>query len=240
MNISGVDLASRPEATAVARLDWETRRCIGLTVGADDDEVVATAAASDKCGIDAPFGWPDAFVEVVAAHHGSDAVHVPDPNESLRLRRTDIWVWRTHGRIPLSVSTDNIGVVALRAVRIQQRVAALTGPVDRTGGGVLAEVYPAAALKIWDLPHRGYKRGDEAAARRRVILDGLEARFDLAISPQDEAVALASHDALDALVSALIAGLITDGATTPVPPELREIAAREGWIHVPLGQRRPW
>jgi hypothetical protein len=235
VRVSGIDLASQPENTATCVLEWTgSRRCVDLTTGANDADVIATALAGDKCGIDAPFGWPDAFVAIVAGHHSGETTTVPESNESLRLRATDKWVWRTYGRIPLSVSTDNIGVVALRCVGLQQQFAEASGAtVDRTGAGRLAEVYPAAALKVWGLPHSGYKRGENASERRNFVLAAVLDRFGIVLSAEQHATAASSHDALDALISAVIAGLAADGHTTPPPPHLRGAARREGWIHLP-------
>lgn len=40
----------------------------------------------------------------------------------------------------------------------------LTAGVDRSGAGPVVEVYPAASLKLWGLPHQGYKRQANTAA----------------------------------------------------------------------------
>lgn len=239
MIVCGVDLASQPANTAVCVLSWDdARACADLIHGADDDAVVSAAMQATKCGIDVPLGWPDGFVDVVSRHHAGQSVTVPPSTEALRLRATDRWVWHTFGRMPLSVSTDNIGVVALRGIRIQQRIAAEGGtPVDRSGSGRVLEVYPAAALRAWGLPHSGYKRGDDAAERRVEILAALVAGFGIALSPEQTALAATSHDVLDAVISAVVAALAAEGLTTPPPHRLAAAAAREGWIHVPTTGR---
>ena len=64
----------------------------------------------------------------------------------------------------MSVSTNLIAIPAMR-------IAALLGPFDRNGEGRLMEVYPAAALFVWDLPYRGYKgHGIEQRAVRRDLV----------------------------------------------------------------------
>jgi hypothetical protein len=47
----------------VAVLGWDDGKAVveDLRIGADDEAVLAALAAADKAGIDAPFGWPDAF-----------------------------------------------------------------------------------------------------------------------------------------------------------------------------------
>jgi predicted nuclease with RNAse H fold len=233
--VSGVDLAGQPVNTAIGIVRWRPeRRSLELMTGADDDAVVATVLRTDRCGIDAPLGWPDAFVDVVTRHHSFQTADLPASSEPLRLRATDRFVWKTHGRLTLSESTDNIGDVAHRGIRIQQAVQAATGEtIDRTGAGRLVEVYPAAALRVWGLPHRGYKRGDGAEATRASIVAGLAERFAIELAPDHTRLATEAHDALDALISAIVAALAAEGRTAPPPAALRRAAQREGWIHVP-------
>ncbi|HBU04640.1 MAG TPA: hypothetical protein DEA70_09175, partial [Acidimicrobiaceae bacterium] len=67
MRLLGVDLASQPKNTSVAVLDGTT--LVHLASEADDDAIVELAFDCAVVGIDAPLGWPDAFVDVVTAHH---------------------------------------------------------------------------------------------------------------------------------------------------------------------------
>jgi hypothetical protein len=41
-----------------------------LRVGADDEAVLAALMIADKAGMDAPFGWPEAFAAFLAAFPG--------------------------------------------------------------------------------------------------------------------------------------------------------------------------
>ena len=60
-----------------------------------------------------------------------------------------------HGyRRPLSVSTDLIGVVAMRCAYLLDRLAARGDPVHRSGSGRVIEAYPAPALVSWGLGGR--------------------------------------------------------------------------------------
>jgi hypothetical protein len=47
-------------------------------------------------------------------------------------------------------------------------------PVDRSGGGLLVEVYPAAALRVWGLASRAYK-GSRNRSALRMLVDELQA-----------------------------------------------------------------
>jgi hypothetical protein len=238
MRTAGVDLAAQPAQTGLCVIDWDAGpRCIELTVGADDGAIVAAAVATDRCGIDAPFGYPAAFASFVAGHDALDPAARPGVDtSSYRLRATDLWVWERHGRRPLSVSTDLIGVTALRCARLQLMVAEATGaPLDRTGRGRLAEVYPAAALAAWGISPIGYKRrtpqsdtllADMAAA--------VASRFRLALDARHRQLAGTVADAFDALVAAIVTREVVAGRTEWPPPELDGVARREGWIHVPI------
>jgi predicted nuclease with RNAse H fold len=160
----GVDLAAQPEGTAIACLDWSPGRASvrSLVVGAHDDQIVEAIRQADKAGIDCPLGWPVLFVEFVTAHqHGN--VRIPpdllgrDWRRRLAYRLTDLAVHETTGQRPLSVAADRIGHTAMRAAGLLARLAADGHPVDRTGTGVVVEVYPAASLRRWGLPYRGFK-----------------------------------------------------------------------------------
>jgi len=92
-------------------------------------------------------------------------------------------------------------------------------------------VYPAAALRHWQLPHRGYK-----GAANREVRDGLVNSL-LAAAPwldlgQHGGLCRTSDHALDAVVCALIARAVALHVTDPAGPD-RQVAAVEGWIHVP-------
>jgi hypothetical protein len=78
MRVVGVDLSAEPARTAVAVLEWVDGKAAveDLRFGADDEAVLAALMAADKAGIDAPLGWPDAFVAFLAAHQGNSVLVV--------------------------------------------------------------------------------------------------------------------------------------------------------------------
>ena len=54
----------------------------------------------------------------------------------------------------------------MRCAVIQAKIAREYGPQARDGSGRLAEVYPAASLKLWGIRARGYKgRGGAEAGK---------------------------------------------------------------------------
>jgi predicted nuclease with RNAse H fold len=253
----GVDLASAAERTGVAVVtvmqSGATRRARASLVAdafvATDDALVGLVTTDDVVGLDAPLGWPDDFVAAIRAHHdfepwtsrlaGDERVR-----DSLRFRRTDLFVRELHlGSIPLSVSSDLIGVVAMRAALLQ---SAWTGETKelRDGTGRVVETYPAAALRQWGfLARRGerYKGGakdtrqGEREVRRRMLNEIEEASAAwLEVDVRLQENALASDHVFDALICALSALAAKITLTYPVPAEDRAAAAREGWIHVPM------
>lgn len=142
--------------------------------------------------------------------------------------------------IGYSSRADKVGVECLRrpiahaTLRWVAIMAALEShgvDCSRDGSGRIAEVYPAAALKLWGLPHRGYKTGVESRQGGAVLVDRL-----LEVTPWlqwgDFAEACReSDDTLDAVAAALVARAVAIGATAP--PESSAPADSEGWIHLP-------
>lgn len=231
----GIDLASQPRATAAALVQWQRGRAelVELRLGVDDDglltDFIPRAATT---GIDAPFGWPQDFVELVSAHaEGRDLP--PDFDETrrqlLRLRRTDRHVHSELGRTPLSVSSDWIALVAMRCVHLLARL----GVRDRSGAQGVCEVYPAAALRSWGLPDRGYKGPARTSARVQLLAELEAAAPWLRLRAAQREQCVASDDCLDALVSALIARASARGLCPAIPKDARLAAAREGWIVLP-------
>lgn len=201
-----------------------------------DADILAAAPGADKVGIDAPFGWPDSFVDVVSAHHRGDVPHERSAFTDAGVtrfvaRRTDEWVRATTGLIPLSVSADRIAYVALRAIRL---LAHLDGPgfdVSRVNGTAV-EAYPAAALKIWGFRHRRYK-GRPQLATLAELVDELQTQAPWLDFGTFRTVCTTSDDAFDAVITALIARAAELNLTVTPDAEHTEIARREGWIHVP-------
>lgn len=226
MRLLGVDLASQPKNTSVAVLDGTT--LVHLANEADDDAIVDLASDCAVVGIDAPLGWPDAFVDVVTAHHRGESPPPADPKE-LQLRRTDHIVAEHSGKRPLSVSTDRIGVVALRAIRLLERLAG--AGADRSGSAGVYETYPGGAVAAWALVDRSYKRAD-SRPERAAIVAALGRYLDLGGFTEQMVV---SDDDLDAVLCAAIVGLAAASRTHAPAESNKAQAAREGWIHIPSG-----
>jgi predicted nuclease with RNAse H fold len=237
----GVDLAAEPVNTAAARISWTAGRAEiqAVVVGADDGVLVEEIAAADKAGIDCPLGWPRRFVEFVAQHEAGAFVAPVDVagrdwRRLLANRETDLVTREVVGLVPLSVATDRIGLAAMRCAGLLARLAAQDGPVDRAGDGVVVEVYPAAALKHWGLPFRGYK-GIVNAGVRDELVDRLAAAAPWLRFGAFEPACRRSDHALDAVVAALNARAAALCLVTQPGIEQAAAARTEGWIALPTG-----
>lgn len=232
----GIDLAAGPENTAFCCLERNKGvvRVSVLRCNWDDDDLIAGIGGSYKAGIDSPLGWPVDFVTAVSAWnaHGTWPPGLDPRDPALQLRRTDRLVKDERAIRPLSVSTDKIGVVAFRAAHLLARLAEEGHEIDRAGcSGLVAEVYPAAALKAWGLWRQGYKtdRGVLRDIARRL----LGTCGWLEVHEAERGAIETSHDVFDALVCALLAAQVAMGETRRPEPAERADAEVEGWIHVP-------
>ncbi|HEV7206549.1 MAG TPA: DUF429 domain-containing protein [Jatrophihabitans sp.] len=230
MRVLGIDLAASPATTAIARLDGLT--VTAVEVGVDDDRIVELAAGAAKIGIDCPLGWPRAFVDFVAAHQAGRPTSAADTvaaRRPLAYRATDLWVAAHHPPLrPLSVSADRIGHAAMRAAGLLARL----GETDRSGTARVVEVYPAASLRQWGMPFRGYK-GPDGAALRSASVSALASVLEL--GPHADLCRACDH-ALDAVVAAASARAVELGRASGPDTTQREVATVEGWIAIPTGE----
>ena len=220
----GVDLAAEPSNTAVARIRWteSSAEVQAVSVGADDPVLIQEITASDKAGIDCPLGWPRRFVEFVAQHQAGAFVAPADVagkdwRRQLALRETDLVTRSATGLIPLSVAADRIGLAAMRCAGLLARLAAAGQPVDRSGAGVVVEVYPAAALKHWGLIYRSYKGTTNTTVRHQLV-DTLTTAVPWLRLGDHEQTCRRSDHALDAVIAALNARAAALGLTTTPGP----------------------
>lgn len=241
MRTLGIDLAAQPKTTGAAVIEWrpDGPELTVLEVGCDDDRLIELIAGVDKAGIDAPLGWPDEFVDAVAAHRerrGWPGRGTDQDSFRFRLsfRLTDRRLIESGLRRPLSVSTDLIGVVAMRAANLLDRLAMAGEPADRAGSGKVVEAYPAPAMSAWGINATGYK-SKAGATRIPALLDAIEeALGGLALDSGQRELATTDHNALDAIAAALVARAAALGLTLgPEPGEETERALREGWIQMP-------
>ncbi len=242
----GIDLAAQDKNTAACLLSWSNGAATVTDVRDGSrcgDEALLTLIATvvrdgGTVGIDAPFGWPDAFIHQLIEYRDLgrwSAQPKPDAPSPLCYRATDVYLKRGSdppagfkGIHPLSVSTDRIGVVAMRCARLLSRLAEGGIPRDPLGRQVV-EVYPGGALRRWGIAVAGYKH-DEAV--RVALLK--QPPLDAVVVPPARSEQITGTDhAFDALLSALVARDVALGLDDPHRPDDDGTLRREGWIRMP-------
>lgn len=234
---AGVDLASRDDRTALAEISWSAAGAVleSVTMGVGNDRIIAVADDVALIGIDCPLGWPRPFTDLLlAARAGAvapDAGSTAAQKQALAYRRTDSEVRIATGHWPLSVSADRIAYPAMRCAGLLGRLASNGHRLRRSGvDSCVAEVYPAAALRRWNVPTTGFKTDPAARAELVQRLVGLTPWLDWS---GFVGLCAEQHDALDAVVCAMVAGAVVRGRTSRPATDLVELANEEGWIHLP-------
>lgn len=264
--VVGVDLGAQPKDTAYCVIAVDESQGTFIIESpksgqeATDDKLLEAFSGKARIGIDAPFGWPVEFVATMLVYRdggrwpGDDPEAYPGKDSTmeyrtLKCRATDLHVWASTKKKPLSVVADLMSAVAMRAAALISRAQHESGlQVDRSGRtGRFVEVYPAAALKQWDIQTsrdiengatKSYKKYPEA--RKHVLCD---IRRYLENGLQDSDEYWRTDDQLDALVSALVTLMaeldrrLAPAQKTrlikPIPPGFEAVAKMEGWIALP-------
>lgn len=244
----GIDLASQPKETGACLIDWTGG--VGRVVELDpveltDDVLIElmTDPRVGKVGIDAPFGWPLAFIDAISSYRDEGRWLDLEANE-IRFRATETRIFEETNQWPLTVAMSDLAWPAMRCARLLSRVVPADQLLDRSGAGLAVEVYPMAALRRWHIVSPGspssswsYK-GDKPGRRERRAehLATLRSRLGatLQMSAAYETACIEDDDDFDAFVSALVARAAQVGRTDPIPRGMRWQAMREGWIHLPL------
>jgi predicted nuclease with RNAse H fold len=241
MLIAGVDLAAEPKGTALAIIDWspDQARLVELKLGVDDAQIVAAAPTLTKLGIDCALGWPLEFIEFLNGQNRLEAeASGPtfdggiESRRRLAYRETDRHVREITGRWPLSVSTDRLGMTAIRCAGLLSKLQAAGTGVDRSGVEKVVEIYPAASLRLWGFDTAGYR--SSADIRARLVAD-LETAASWLKVGSFRSLMIESCDAFDAVIAALAARAAQAGSySKPSPSQLIQ-AKSEGWVALPLG-----
>jgi predicted nuclease with RNAse H fold len=233
---AGIDLSSQDRKSAACVMEWSDYRAeiISLDLSVSDEVITRLIGEVDKLGIDIPLGWPIAFAEAIAKHSRDGTwpeTYRHADIEAYRYRRTDVHVREKVALVPLSVSTDRIGIPAMRSAAL---LATIRPRVPLDGSGRVVEVYPAAALRRWGLSWRQYK-GSEHAEERCALVEAFAAKTGdwLGLSHQDRTRCEDSDDAFDALIAACVARASAVKVVEPIPEADLDAARREGWIALP-------
>ena len=253
----GIDLASD---TGICEIEWGSKSAIITrlevqsikTKNGWDIVKQAVVEAHEKgwwVGIDAPFGFPEAFGQSVEALRDPTGKTSGSPHASDRVQReTEKITKDASGKQPSSTVTNRITGHVINCDDLRYEVIGRARNLDDGRLGCttgIVEVYPAAALKIWEAPVGNYKAN-------QVDLCGL-VKWLFKSAPW---LQLSSHigvlellrmlmilaskdDVFDALICALIARLasLRGGPTCPYhhtfTPAQMDLFRSEGWIHLP-------
>jgi len=239
MLVAGIDLAAEPKGTALALIDWNNKQAKlqELLLGVDDARIVEATKGASKLGIDCAFGWPVEFFEFLTQHmnpnqkpKGIDGAM--EWRRTLSYRETDREVRKITGRWPLSVSTDRLGLTAMRNAGLLARFQEAGVNVDRSGEATACEVYPGATLRLWGFDTAGYRTEDN---KRAELLAKLKTRATWLDLSSFEDQMLQSTDSFDAVIAALAARAVALGAYGKPSKDQLDKAKVEGWICLPSG-----
>ena len=244
MLIAGLDLAAEPKNTALAVIDWrdDSAELVDLRLDVRDSEITDAASGFEKLGIDCALGWPKPFVEFLVAQSASAGLAQPDPSHgafvgdidfrrTLAYRETDRNLHKLTGRWPLSVSTDRLGLTAIRAAGILSQLAAAGMDANRAGSGLVVEVYPGATLRGWGFATAGYRASTQV--RTHLLADLAERAPWLWMTDEHSALAVESCDAFDAVFAALAARAAQLGHFYKPSANQLALAEIEGWLALP-------
>jgi len=240
MLIAGLDLAAEPKGTALAIVDWsgKSAKLLQLNVGVDDDFIVANVREAEKLGIDCPLGWPIEFVDFVQRHSSGDKTEVSgdmDSRRRLAYRETDRAVREVTGRWPLSVSTDRLGLTAMRCAGLLSKLQTDGVTIDRSGAGKVVEIYPGASLRLWGFDTSGYRTSSDLRAK---LLEAIKLSAPWFEPGNFAELMIESCDAFDSVIANFAARSAQLGISTEPPPETTIRAMSEGWIALPKGELR--
>jgi predicted nuclease with RNAse H fold len=235
---AGIDLAAEPKGTALALIEWSegSGKLLDLQVGVGDSVIVQGISNAEKIGIDCALGWPMEFVDFVSNHNDPNAQSHEveggmDWRRRLSYRETDRAVRARTGRWPLSVSTDRLGLTAMRCAGLLGRLEKAGIELDRSGSGVVIEVYPGATLRLWGFDTTGYRKSIDE--RRRLLGQILEQASWLDVSLFEDLM-LESCDAFDSVIAALASRAAFLGLSESPTQSQMPHARIEGWIALPV------
>jgi predicted nuclease with RNAse H fold len=235
---AGVDLAAEPKGTALAVIEWKetTATLVDLQLGVNDQTIVEAAGVVDKLGIDCALGWPIEFVEFLNNHANLENTSFPDGGMDWRrrtsFRESDRHVREVTGKWPLSVSTDRLGLTAMRCAGLQGRIQQSGIEIDRSGSGKIVEIYPGASLRLWGFDTTGYRANEDVRAE---LLTTIEHSVPWLNLDSHRELMISSTDAFDAVIASLATRAAAINQYLHPPKEFLDIAKVEGWIALPTG-----
>lgn len=237
MITAGIDLAAEPKGTALALIEFKEglAKLVYLEQGLGDEALLDKTINADKIGIDCAFGWPIEFAKFIARNQDPKNKEAIDGGMDFRRtlshRETDRQIKQLTGRWPLSVSTDRLGLTAMRCAGLLSRYQQAGTQVDRSGAGKLAEVYPGATLRTWSFDTTNYRVNKEVRAKLIKELNRQAPWLELGHSSE---LMIESCDSFDAVIAALAARATHQGNYHKPTADQQTRALIEGWICLPI------
>jgi hypothetical protein len=145
-------------------------------------------------------------------------------------RETDRAARELTGRWPLSVSTDRLGLTAMRCAGLLSKLAADGVEIDRTGAGKVVEIYPGASLRLWGFDTSGYRTSSDIRAK---LLEAVKLSAPWFEPGEFAQLMIQSCDAFDSVIANFAARSSRMGLSTRPARELEGQARKEGWIALP-------
>jgi predicted nuclease with RNAse H fold len=236
MILAGIDLAAEPKGTALAIIEFGKQRAklFCLEQGLNDETLIEKTLKADKVGIDCAFGWPIEFAKFIVRNQDLTNTDLIDGGmdfrRALSFRGTDLVIKELTGRWPLSVSTDRLGLTAMRCAGLLSKYQQAGIGIDRSGAGKLSEVYPGATLRVWDFDTAGYRTEKDKRAKLLEKLKTTAPWLDLSDFADQM---LTSTDCFDAVIAALAARAVALGLYSKPTKDQLAKAKVEGWICLP-------
>ena len=235
MLIAGLDLAAEPKATALALMDWSgnNARLVQLDLNMDDQFIIESTRDAVKLGIDCALGWPIEFIEFLNRYSQNSFSQIAGDmswRRRMAYRETDRAVREVTGRWPLSVSTDRLGLTAMRCAGLLSRLAEDGIEIDRTGAGKVVEIYPGASLRLWGFDTAGYRTSADSRVK---LLESIRQTATWFEPGQFAELMIESCDAFDAVIANFATRSAQLGLSTRPAKEDSKKAEIEGWISLP-------
>lgn len=197
--------------------------------------------------LDVPFGWPKDFSGAVAEHKVGRSFG-KHPRTRYRYRETDLVVQKllasklpSKGTLnPLSVSTDRLGLTAIWASDLIERVQReLDFEIDLGSGSnsdrKLIEVYPSASIALWSPIEWTMQRNQSGEAKtvnlKAAVLSHANRYFSTYPVTTNE---MASRNHLDAFVCAITAKSYQENKCSKPEYISKSTLQKEGWIWAPI------
>ena len=240
ITIIGVDCATQPNKTGIARGETENGRLVIRNVERGSKHRTPAVILREWLGtargrptllaLDAPLGWPVGMGTALHEHRAGRLIEV-HPNYMFK-RITDRCVKARTGKNPLEVGANLIARTAHSALSLLDDLRGATNEeiplkwcLSPWIGIQAIEVYPALTLRALGVEGNGYKKKRDARASlvKRLKLH-IEFNSDLGLRMETD------DNLIDAVVCVQAGFDFFRGRCLSLPEDKMDTIRREGWI----------